>query len=40
MAQQPGMIAVDRNGELDDMEWRDELTEAWELSRLAVSPEF
>lgn len=35
-----GMIAVDQNGELDDMEWRDELTEAWELSRLAVSPEF
>lgn len=35
-----GMIAIDRNSELDDMGWQDELPAAWELSRLAVFPEF
>ena len=35
-----GMIAIDRDSELDDMGWQDGLTAAWELSRLAVLPEF
>lgn len=35
-----GMIAIDRDGELDDMDWQDGLTTAWELSRLAVFPEY
>ena len=35
-----GMIAIDRNSELDDMGWQDGLTAAWELSRLAVFPEY
>ena len=35
-----GMIAIDRNSELDDMDWQDGLTTAWELSRLAVFPEY
>lgn len=33
-----GMIAIDRSSELDDMDWRDGLDTAWELSRLAVFP--
>ena len=35
-----GMIAIDRNSELDDMDWQDGLTTAWELSRLAIFPEY
>lgn len=35
-----GMIAIDRRSELDDMDWQDGLTAAWELSRLAVFPEY
>lgn len=35
-----GMIAIDRNGELDDMDWQDGLSAAWELSRLAIYPEY
>ena len=35
-----GMIAIDRNGELDDMVWQDGLPAAWELSRLAVFPKY
>lgn len=35
-----GMIAIDRNSELDDMDWQDGLATAWELSRLAVFPEY
>ena len=35
-----GMIAIDRNSELDDMGWQDGLFAAWELSRLAIFPEY
>lgn len=35
-----GMIAIDRDSELDDMDWQDGLDAAWELSRLAILPEY
>lgn len=35
-----GMIAIDRNSELNDMDWQDGLPAAWELSRLAIFPKY
>lgn len=35
-----GMIAIDREGELNDLDWQDGLLAAWELSRLAVFSEY